>query len=439
MQKVNQKINTVILHANADQQSLEHLKVYFASTRKELLEYNLSLVLQERLAIDEAENWTIDNKNNLQKADFVMVIGSNKILKADKTNLQKILPPILPDKKKVMAILLTENSKWFRHNFKDWLAQNWTVSYINNTPAPLYPFNESLQQTLLKSIFNLSHELLEDNLVNNTYTHYEKANQYFRNKNWEQAINHYMQAMEHPFIALKFEEEISTKVIFCQKEIDFADWVRWGKSAMKKEKYLLAYDYFSHALDLKISSEVMLLKEACMRTPIPGYKVIKQLSKEVCFHDCLAEGDALFKLKEWQKAHEKYDEALRMHDFDFNYNISDIHRKLKACRTEHCFNEYFSMAKSAYRSNQHEEALIYFDKALVTKYDKNAERLQKRCAWIIKMQKLVPVINYLSLTFLILTYIVFIFVLPNISLVWFILLFAVVLAGNYYIRHEINK
>lgn len=148
---------------------------------------------------------------------------------------------------------------------------------------------------------------------------------------------------------------------------------------------------------------MVLFRESSLITPVPGHKLLKQQSEEDWFYESLQEAERLFKLKKWNAALEQYEEAISAYNFDFGYNLSNIHRQMKACRTECCFEEVFDLGREAYKAKNHHEAMTFFEEAASIKPDDpTAKRLFEKSKRIAKLKNLLPLAQKLSLLLFIL-------------------------------------
>lgn len=149
---------------------------------------------------------------------------------------------------------------------------------------------------------------IEEIRKQNDYNGYiEKADQYFKQKQYDDAIENYKQALKI-FPDKEYPETQLTKIKEITDDIEFKSLLSDGKTEMRNGNYGNARYYFKSALDIKPNnSEAFNLfaqAEAKMKEQEKA-----RVDKE--YSDYITYADAAFKNKEYDKAKEYYQKALK--------------------------------------------------------------------------------------------------------------------------------
>ncbi|OWY25955.1 tetratricopeptide repeat protein [Sphingobacteriales bacterium UPWRP_1] len=395
-------VRLFLVYSGQDKGHFTRMQQIIASARQMLIADNISLVLTQAVCAEQISEWQYSAENQLKKADIVLMLISHGLFSVDIALLQKTLsgrtnPDVL------LAAAAPNNFNWHQTSFYQWCSRYFGV-YLLEDLAHENAGSANHFEHSLADLVQLAYSLQQEKM----YRQYlQEGNKLLKQKKWTEAGKKFSNALS---LGQQNAEEdlmpLYEKLQICHHELHFDQLVRLGKQAYEQENYPKACHYFERALQLKPDPEVVLLRENSLRTPVPGYKLLKQLSEEDWFYECLQEADRLFKLQKWEAAHEQYEQAAAIHRFEFGYNLSNIYRRMKACRTARCFDEVFNLGREAYKAKNHHEALAFFEEACTLKpNDPTAIRVRNKCRRIVFLKNLLP--YALQLLFLLLVAVLF--------------------------------
>ncbi len=395
-------INLFVVYSKQDETQYQRLCEITASLRPLLIEDNISLVLTHTVVVEQLDEWKTRASQYLKNADIVLLLVSKGFLSVDVAFLQKTLASLTsPDV--LLSAAALPNFNWQQTNFYKWCSQYFGIFLLDELPNQNNPHQQRnrFEQSLLELV-KLSIGIKQDKMLQSML---QEGNRLFKARKWLDASHSFANVIKLAPEKTENEEFEDTyeKLKICMRELHFDQLVKMGESAFQKQNYPQAAHFFERALQIKPSPKVVLFRESSLITPVPGHKLLKQQSEEDWFYESLQEAERLFKLKKWNAALEQYEEAISAYNFDFGYNLSNIHRQMKACRTECCFEEVFDLGREAYKAKNHHEAMTFFEEASSIKPDDpTAKRLFEKSKRIAKLKNLLPLAQKLSLLLFIL-------------------------------------
>ncbi|OWY22334.1 tetratricopeptide repeat protein [Sphingobacteriales bacterium UPWRP_1] len=387
MQEYTYIVRLFVIYSGQDKVHFTRMQQIIASVRQMLIAEKISLILSRSVCAEQIAEWQYSAESNLKKADIVLLLVSQGLLSVDIALLQKTLASrTTPDV--LLAAAAPHYFNWQQTDFYQWCSRYFGV-YLLEDLAQAGTSDTTLFEHSLADLVQLAAGLQEEKIYR---LYLQEGNKLLKQKKWIEAGKKFSNALS--LGQQNAEEDLQPlyeKLQICHHELQFDQLVRLGKLAYQQENYSKACHYFERALQLKPDPEVVLLRENSLRTPVPGYKLLKQLSEEAWFYECLQEAERLFKLQKWEAAHEQFEQAAAMHHFEFGYNLSNIYRRMKECRTARCFNEVFNLGREAYKAKNHHEALAFFEEACaLNPNDPTANRVRNKCRRIVFLKNLLP-------------------------------------------------
>ncbi|HRI28517.1 MAG TPA: hypothetical protein PK239_07455 [Chitinophagales bacterium] len=393
MQQTQYKINILVIYSRQHHAHYQSLERCISAVRRQLLPDGASALICHSLVVEDFATWQHTASGFLKTAHIVLLLVNEAFFGTDISLLQKIIAAnTQPDV--LLAAAPPPNLRWENTGFYRWLKQYFDIHLLTQLLKPHH--NSANAEEELAKLVNLAFNMQQSKIY---HLYLQEGNQLFIQKQWMEAGKKFHNALELGYYADTNAERflIYEKMEICKHELQFDHLVKQGKRAYHQHNYPKAYHFFEHALQLKPAPQILLLREDCLRTPSPPHKLMKQFSEETWFYECLHEGDRLFMLHKWDAAHELYEEAAAIHSFDFGYNLSNIYRRMKACRTERCFEEAITLAREAYKAKNHNQALSFFEEACSIKpNDPTARRLYHKCRRIVTLKNMLPWAKYLA-------------------------------------------
>jgi len=395
-------VHLFVVYSARNETQFQRLVKIISSFRRLMMDENVSLVLNGSVQVEQSGELETKKRTGFQirKADIVLMLIGDEFLPASTAHLPEIFDGNKAEDVLIGAITLSDLD-FTKSNLYQKVVQNFTVFLLDKLPEQVLPlqYNNLFEKSFLKlirlAIRNQSGKLFQNML--------KEANQKFKNGKWEMAGQLYSQMLKTLPDSVSDDRfnEINDKLLICFRELHFEQLVKNGERAFQQKDYPVAANFFEKALQIKPAPKVVLLREKSLVTPVPAYKILKQQNEEDWFFESLQEAEKLFKLKKWNAALEQYEEAAAVFHIDFGYNISNIYRQMKACKTECCFEEVFNLGREAYKAKNHHEAMSFFEEAYSIKpEDSTAKRLYEKSKRIVHLKKLLPVAQILSISLL---------------------------------------